>query len=80
MSSYGKVPVFDEEWGEAFTEAMRDYVNLLEVALEDGTEAEIETLSGEPFCGCSDCYEREVYLMAVKLALEGYEAGKVDLE
>jgi hypothetical protein len=80
MSSYGRVPVFGEEWGEAFTEAMRDYVNLLEVALEDETEAEIETLSGEPFCGCQDCYEREVYLMATKLVIEGYEAGKVHLE
>jgi len=80
MSSYGRVPIFEEEWGEAYMEAMRVYVDLLEVSLEDGTEAEIETLSGMPFCGCSDCYEREVYLMATKLVIEGYEAGKVHLE
>jgi hypothetical protein len=33
-----------------------------------------------PFCGCQDCYEREVYLMATKLVIEGYESGKVHLE
>jgi hypothetical protein len=80
MSSYGRVPIFEEEWGEAFMGAMREYVDLLEVSLEDGTEGEIETLSGMPFCGCSDCYEREVYLMATKLVLEGQEDGKVWLE
>jgi hypothetical protein len=79
-SKYGRLPVFEEEWGEAFMEAMREYVDLLEVSLEDETESEVETLSGVPFCGCSDCYEREVYLMATKLVLEGQEAGKVHLE
>jgi hypothetical protein len=79
-SSYGRVPVYGEEWGESFMEAMRTYVDILEVALEHDTEAEVETLSGMPFCGCSDCYEREVYLMATKLVLEGQEDGKVWLE
>ena len=81
-SSFGRVPVFGEEWGESFVSALREYIDVLEVSLDDDTETavEIETISGEPFCGCSDCYEREVYLLATKLVIEGYEAGKVWLE
>jgi hypothetical protein len=81
-SPFGEVPVFDEEWGESFMRAMRDYVTTLESSLDDDPEnevTEVETISGLPFCGCSDCYERETYLMAVKLAIEGYAAGKVRL-
>ena len=80
MSSFGRVPVFGEEWGESFVTALREYIDVLEVSLEGETEAEVETISGDPFCGCSDCYEREVYLLATKLVIEGYEAGKVWLE
>jgi hypothetical protein len=82
MSTFGRVPVFDEEWGELFMDAMASYVELLERSLEDeGDDAvEVETISGVPFCGCQECWERETWLLAVKLAIEGFEAGKVRLE
>lgn len=72
-----RLPVFSEEWGEEFVASMRGYIEALELSV-DG-DIDVETLSGEPFCGCGDCYERETYLMAVKLALEGHEAGRVRL-
>lgn len=80
MPSFGRVPVFSEEWGEQFSTTMQDYLTRLEQSLEDAIDADVETISGEPFCGCSVCWERETYLMAVKLAIEGHEAGLVWLE
>jgi hypothetical protein len=78
--TFGRVPVFSEAWGEKTLAAMREYIETLELALDDDSmEMEVETLSGEPFCGCSDCYEREGYLMMTKLVLEGHEAGEVRL-
>ena len=79
MPSFGRVPVFGEEWGEQFTTTLGEYIERLELSLEDDT-VEVETISGDPFCGCSVCYDRETYLMATKLAIEGYENGKVWLE
>jgi len=74
-----RLPEFDEAWGENFIDQMRDYIDTLEASLDDDNEIEIDTLSGVPFCGCTDCYERETYLLATKLVIEGYEAGKVRL-
>jgi hypothetical protein len=49
-------------------------------AVYEGTEDEItETLSGEPFCGCAQCFWRETLFYLVPRLLEGYEAGKVEL-
>jgi hypothetical protein len=80
MSGFGRVPEYSEEWGEAFLAAMHDYLETLETSLEgDDLDNDVETISGEPFCGCADCYEREMYLMATKLVVEGYESGKVRL-
>lgn len=78
MTDYGRVPVFSEEWGTQTTSTVRDYIAELEAALDN--DVEIETLSGVYFCGCSDCYEREAYLMLTKLVVEGVEAGEVTLE
>jgi hypothetical protein len=81
--TFGKVPVFEETWGEDFMEKMHDYMGGLERSVDAESiedEGDVETISGMPFCGCPDCYERESYLMALKLAIEGYEAGKVKLE
>jgi hypothetical protein len=81
--TFGKIPTYSEEWGEGFIEAMRDYMGALERSIDYESEEngqEVETISGQPFCGCTDCYERESYLMAIKLTVEGYEAGLVKLE
>jgi hypothetical protein len=89
MSGFGRVPVFDEEWGDLFLKKLNDYMQTLEAFLDvegldpdiaPDLESDVETISGEPFCGCSDCYERESYLMAAKLVIEGYEAGRIRLE
>lgn len=72
------VPEYSEEWGQSFIDRMRAYMEALEASVEDDS-VEVETLSGVPYCGCEDCVEREYGLMAVKLTIEGYEAGEVRL-
>ena len=72
-------PEFDEAWGQTFTDRMRDYLDTLAASLDEDDETEVDTLSGLPFCGCPDCYDRETWLLATLLAVEGYEAGNVRL-
>ena len=79
-AEFGLVPVFDPEWGEHFETALSDYMDRLYLTLDGTGEGEAETLSGQPFDGCETCDFRERYLMAVKLAIEGYKAGEVRLE
>lgn len=76
-------PVFDQAWGEQFEQRMTAYLEHLQGWIDDpylSVEDAPETLSGEPYCGCPTCHERETWLMATALALEGYEAGQVRLE
>jgi hypothetical protein len=80
VSGFGKVPVFDEAWGVDFEVRMVEYMNSLYFSLDAPIDVEVETISGEIFCGCETCDFRERYLMATKLIIEGYQAGKVRLE
>jgi len=78
-----RVPEFDEDWGEAFTRVMRAHMEQLYASIDDyGDGVAVEdpvVISGQPFCGCEDCDERERYMLATILIIEGYEAGKVKL-
>lgn len=38
-----------------------------------------ESPSGEPFCGCWTCEQRETLYAAVMLGIVGYLAGEVEL-
>lgn len=75
-----RLPDFDVEWGEEFTRRMREHMDALyeSVTLGDG-ETDQVTVSDQPFCGCEDCDERERYLLATILILEGHEQGRVRL-
>jgi hypothetical protein len=83
MSEYTRLPEYDEDWGEAFIRAMRAHMEQLYASLDvedpDDPAADPVVLSGQPFCGCEDCDERERYTLATILIIEGYEAGKVKL-
>lgn len=75
---FGRVPVYDDQWGEQFTTVMNTYLAMLDESVENPDD-DVETLSGQPYDGCPDCVFRESNLMAIKLALEGHEQGKVRL-
>jgi hypothetical protein len=71
----------DQEWAEELERGIEAYTDMLFEAIYEGTEDEItETLSGEPFCGCSRCFWRETLFYVVPKLLRGYEEGKIELE
>lgn len=73
--------VNDQEWAHDLEKGVEDYTDMLFEAVWDANDAEIvETLSGEPFCGCSPCFWRETLFYIVPKIIEGYENGKIELE
>ena len=71
----------DHVWAEELERGIEAYTDMLFEAIFEGTEDEItETLSGEPFCGCSQCFWRETLFFIVPKLLKGYEEGKITLE
>lgn len=73
--------VNDESWAQDLEKGVEDYTDMLFEAVWDGTEEEVpETLSGEPFCGCSSCFWRETLFFLVPKIIKGYEDGKLELE
>lgn len=72
----------DQLWAEELERGVEAYTDMLFEAVYEGTEDEeiTETLSGEPFCGCSRCFWRETLFYIVPKLLKGYEEGKIELE
>lgn len=70
---------FDPEWAQMVE---TDYEQTMErlwdsIETDDG---DLETPSGEPFCGCQICVTRETLWLVMSHAVAGYEADKVWLE
>jgi len=71
----------DEAWAHDLEKGVENYTDMLFEAVWDGTEDTVaETLSNEPFCGCSACFWRETLFYLVPKIIRGYEEGKVELE
>lgn len=76
-----KFVVNDPDWAKTIETGVEDYTDMLFEAMWEGSDDEVsETLSGEPFCGCSQCFWREALFYLVPRLLEGYENGKIELE
>jgi hypothetical protein len=72
--------VNDEAWAHELEKGVEDYTDMLFEAVWEGSEEAVpETLSGELFCGCSQCFWREALFYLVPRLLEGYNEGKVEL-
>lgn len=73
--------VNDEAWAHDLEKGVEDYTDMLFEAVWEGSEELIvETVSGEPFCGCSACFWREALYYLVPKIIRGYEDGKIELE
>ena len=73
--------VNDQEWAHDLEKGVEAYTDMLFEAVWDANDDEIsETLSGEPFCGCSPCFWRETLFYIVPRIIQGYEEGKIELE
>jgi hypothetical protein len=75
--------VNDQAWAHDLEKGVESYTDMLLEALWDGNDEDVpetETLSGESFCGCSECFWRETLFYLVPRLLKGYEEGKIELE
>lgn len=73
--------VNDQEWAHDLEKGVEAYTDMLFEAVWDANDDEIsETLSGEPFCGCSPCFWRETLFYLVPKIILGYEERKIELE
>lgn len=73
--------VNDQVWAHELEKGVEAYTDMLFEAVWDGEEeAIVETLSKEPFCGCSNCFWREALFYLVPKIIRGYEEGKLELE
>ena len=71
----------DEVWAHELQHGVEDYTDMLFESLYASDEEEIpETLSGQPFCGCSNCFWREALFFITPKLLKGFQEGKLELE
>lgn len=68
----------DIKWGTDLQYGVDEYLMQCQEAC-DSEDDEFETLSGEPFCGCSTCYWREVLFYLTPKIIQGNIDGKVEL-
>lgn len=77
-----KFIITDSNWSEKLEQDFVDYMWGLQGHLEDednlpeGYELP-ETLSGEPYCGCSTCETREQLFFLVPRILAAYKAKQI---
>jgi len=72
--------VNDEAWAQDLERGVESYTDMLFEAVWSEEENEVtETLSGQPFCGCSQCFWRETLFFVVPKIIKGFEEGKVEL-
>lgn len=70
------IVVNDMEWAKDLQEGLDNYMDYLMSGL-DGEE--VETITGEPFCMCGVCENREILAFVVPRAIKGFLDGSVDL-
>jgi len=70
----------DEEWAKDLEFEYEQYMGRLAYSIDaDDTEEIIESLSGEPYCGCSTCDVREQLFFLVPRIIKAYKEGQVVL-
>ena len=67
----------DEAWAKELEHGLERYLGSLWDSLNDEEEEVVETISEEPFCGCSTCEIREILAYVVPKAIKGMIEGKV---
>jgi hypothetical protein len=69
----------DVKWAEQLERDFEEYIWNCESQLEDDPEIDFETLSGEPFDGCTTCYTREQLFFLTPRIIRAYKEGKITL-
>lgn len=64
----------DEAWAKSLEEDFETYIFACMDAVDSEVD-EFETVSGQPYCGCSTCYNREVIMFLMPRIIDAYKAG-----
>lgn len=66
----------DESWAKKLEEDFSEYIYACQDSVDEelGNE-EFETVSGQPYCGCETCYNREVIMFLIPRIIDAYKAG-----
>lgn len=84
--SKSKFVIEDLEWAQQLERDYEEYLASCEELMdydpddERLTTPEDDTLSGQPFCGCTTCYTREQLFFLIPRILEAYKQGKLSIE
>lgn len=76
--------IHDAEWAKQLEKDYEEYIGncyeMVEAEFYEEPYEEFQTLSGEPFCGCSTCHTRETLFFYTPRLLNAAAEGKVTLE
>jgi len=67
----------DQAWASQLQRDLDEYMMRLQDSVDEDTD--FETLSGQPYCGCSDCYWREVLCFVTPKIMEAQLDKKIEL-
>jgi len=71
----------DEAWAKKLEEDFEQYMDACMFSA-DADESELDenfvTVSGEPYCGCSTCYNREVIMFLIPRIIDAYQQGIIE--
>lgn len=68
----------DPAWASNLQRNLAEYMDTMQNSVYE--ETDVETESGQPYCGCDDCFWREVLSYAVTRIITGYNEGKISLK
>ena len=72
MKNTQQFAIHDQEWASELQKSLEAYM----MGLHD---EELETESGEPYCGCSDCENRELLTFISPRVIQGFLDKKISL-
>lgn len=66
----------DEAWAKKLEEQFEEYIYAcMDSVDKDVEDEEFETVSGQPYCGCSTCHNRETIMWLTPRIIEAYKSG-----
>jgi hypothetical protein len=74
MSSF---VINNTDWAEDLQQGLSEYMMTLFNSIDE--DVDVDTLSGQPFCGCDVCEYREILSYVTPIIINGYNDKKVDL-
>ena len=67
----------DEKWAEELQANVKEYLMLLQDSIDE--DEDIQTISGQPYCGCNVCYFREMLFFVSPKIMRGQNEKKIEL-